>query len=328
MQVVVPLWILHKTASAKQCQRTNRKKHYPTDLSKSAQQTMIKFLTNVNSSPVIDKYAELRSHRIHVYSKEEIDAAQPIRRDYLNFMNDQSLYLLRQGHKKSAVEPLAKKLWNATGRYETYIKFGKYLSSRYKANNFDEKYRKQYEEKLNEVMTLEKERDELYAQLISRIKSDTITKPDKKSLQMHIKCLEVSLHKQRLLLDKISTNWSRKLNSVDRNGPEKQKTGPKPKDKNAKKAIDEVQFKTAMELKASKKPLGTNKSPIISDSTDACSTCDIVDMNGNTVASGVVLKSTGEMLSDVTFIKGKTTVIDFEFDPFPLTLKKILKLMM
>ena len=60
------------------------------------------------SSEIIDKYAELRNQKSHVYSEQEIKAAMPVRREYFRFWNEQSLHLHRQGYKKATIEPLVK----------------------------------------------------------------------------------------------------------------------------------------------------------------------------------------------------------------------------
>ena len=92
-------------------------------------------------------YSKLRQAKIHTYTEKEIQAAAPLHSEYLKFWNVKCLDLFENGHAKTQLEPSFKKLRNTTGRYISYIKFGKEVSNKYDLDQkWDIKYKEQYEQ--------------------------------------------------------------------------------------------------------------------------------------------------------------------------------------
>ena len=230
------------TTDAKKC----------SSLSVGAQQTLLKFLSRSEESPMVDRYAQLRSLKLHVYSALDLQSAQPLRREYLQFWNEESLSLVKGGMKKrSSIEATVKKNWNLNGRFVAYIKVGKDIAHLHSLDgDWDSRYKVQYEAKMTQIQRLEADRAKVQAEMLDRMKRKTISNQDKQAAKKHVESLDKDIAMELATLNKISRNWNNILNKTHKNGQRKGKRGRKPTAFQKKMTrMDSVQFQTAKELK-------------------------------------------------------------------------------
>lgn len=215
--------------------------------------------------------------------------APPLRAEYLNFWNEEGLRLFKAGHKKPTMEALVKRNWNMKGRFDAYIRVGKTVAHMHKLDvNWDDRYRRLYEEQLSKIADIEKSRTLESDTLIDRIRKGIISPTDKKSKRELLKKLENDLEIERMKLDKIAKNWGVKINTTKRDGGQAPKKRGRPA-----KTVSGVTFKTAKELKSMPKRKINDEEPQEMDIENELQTteteiCHVVpqtevDINGNIV---------------------------------------------
>ena len=111
--------------------------------------------------------------------------------------------------------------------------------------DWDNRYRRLYEEQLLKIGDIEKSRNLESETLVDRIRKGIISPTDKKCRRELLKKLENDLELERLKLDKIAKNWGVKINTTKRAGGQAPKKRGRPA-----KTVPGVIFKTAKELKS------------------------------------------------------------------------------
>ena len=221
----------------------------------SVQQNLYDIFHVTPPKGVTDLYAYARRY-IKIYSEQEIKQANGLlRKEYLKYWNKTALEAIKLSKRKSEIEAYIQKKWNTTGRYDSFISLGWQLGEIHEtlSVDWDSKYKKHYSESLDAFQEIENKMESILKEKEQRIMKGHLSRRDREHLDEHLLSLKAEKAKVEETMGKISRNWSNRIGSVAKNGPEKRKPGRKPK---STKDIDirDVAFKSARDLKRKHDP--------------------------------------------------------------------------
>ena len=163
----------------------------PPLLKMSIQQRMDKFLT-VDCVQVLDEYAELKRHKVKIYSDKAIAGATGMLRQYWEFWNKEALVLFQETKKPSEIAARISYRWNNSKRFECLAAAGEHLCEKYPSLdvNWDSSYKIASEECIKKIEDIESKITFNQGELERRILKRSITLFDKDTLKGLIESLK------------------------------------------------------------------------------------------------------------------------------------------
>ena len=187
-----------------------------------------------------------------MYEKSFLKNLPPLRREYFQFRNEETLKLIKQKTVKNLIDGIVNVNWRLFGRHKALQKINS-MEIHYDtrtANPF-EKYDRMYKRKQEEIIEIDKTINEKQDEFTEKLQKGLIDSSSRRTLRELIDTFKKKRDLVLVEIDIIGKNWDTAMRKWIRTGPPK-KRGRKPK--------TTIVYKTARELK--KKMLLKTKSAL------------------------------------------------------------------